>query len=265
MEAVGRLAVGIAHDFNNVLSVIIAYGEMVLDEAPGDSPLKRYAQNVLIAATGGRDLVDQILSYSRSQSGKRAPVDVVQVVKETTELIRGSLPMGICLEASIPGSPLVVQSDATQLHRVVMNLCNNAISAMSAGGTLRVALESAELAGQRVLSHGTITPGRYVRLIVEDSGSGIDEGMLARIFEPFFTTKEVGKGTGLGLSLVYTIIADSGGAIDVNSVLQKGSTFTIYLPRSQVRLAADGAARATEPLRGHGERVLLEVKTRFAL
>ena len=101
-----------------------------------------------------------------------------------------------------------------------------------------MALESAELAGQRVLSHGTITPGRYVRLIVEDSGSGIDEGMLARIFEPFFTTKEVGKGTGLGLSLVYTIIADSGGAIDVKSVLQKGSTFTIYLPRSQVMLAA---------------------------
>jgi signal transduction histidine kinase len=238
MEAVGRHAVGIAHDFNNVLSVVIAYGEMVLDEAPGDSPLKRYAQNVLIAATRGRDLVDQILSYSRSQSGKRAPVDVVQVVKETTELIRGSLPTGICLEASIPGSPLIVQSDATQLHRVVMNLCNNAISAMSAGGTLCVALESAELAGQRVLSHGTITPGRYVRLIVEDSGSGIDEGMLARIFEPFFTTKEVGKGTGLGLSLVYTIIADSGGAIDVKSVLQKGSTFTIYLPRSQVMLAA---------------------------
>jgi predicted ATPase/signal transduction histidine kinase/CheY-like chemotaxis protein len=256
MEAVGQLAGGIAHDFNNVLSGVFAYGEMVLEEAPGNSPLKRYAQNVLIAATRGRDLVEQILGYSRSQSGKRAPVDAVHVVKETIELIRGSLPTGICLEASTPGSPLIVLSDATQLHRVVMNLCSNAISAMSAGGTLRVTLESVDLAGERSLSHGTIAPGRYMRLIVEDSGLGIDEGTLARIFEPFFTTKEVGKGTGLGLSLVYTIVTDAGGVIDVKSVHQQGSTFTIYLPRSQVMLAA-GQARATDLPRGHGERVLL--------
>jgi signal transduction histidine kinase/CheY-like chemotaxis protein len=256
MEAVGRLAGGIAHDFNNVLSGVFAYGEMVLDEAPGDSPLKRYAQNVLIAATHGRELVEQILSYSRSQSGKRAPVDVVHVVKQTIELIRGSLPPGIRLEASVPESPLIVFSDATQLHRVVMNLCSNAIPAMCAGGTLRVTLGSVDLAGERSLSHGTIAPGRYVRLIVEDSGLGMDEGTLARIFEPFFTTKEVGKGTGLGLSLVYTIITDSGGAIDVKSVPQEGSAFTIYLPRSQFMLAAGEAGAAALP-RGHGERVLL--------
>jgi signal transduction histidine kinase/ActR/RegA family two-component response regulator len=256
MEVVGRLAGGVAHDFNNVLAGVFAYGEMVLDEAPGDSPLKRYAQNVLIAATRGRDLVEQILSYSRSQSGTRVPVDVVQVVKETIELIRGSLPAGIRLEASTPESPLIVQSDATQLHRVVMNLCSNAIQAMRAGGILRVLLETEDLSGERALSHGTLGSGRYLRLIVEDSGSGMEEATLARIFEPFFTTKEVGKGTGLGLSLVYAIIADSGGAIDVKSVPQQGSTFTIYLPRSQIMLAA-GEAGATALPRGHGERVLL--------
>jgi predicted ATPase/signal transduction histidine kinase/GAF domain-containing protein/CheY-like chemotaxis protein len=256
MEAVGRLAGGVAHDFNNVLVGVFAYGEMVFDEAPRDSPLKRYAQNVLIAATRGRDLVEQILSYSRSQSGTRVPVDVVQVVKETIELIRGSLPAGIRLEASTPESPLIVQSDATQLHRVVMNLCSNAIQAMRAGGILRVLLESVDLSGERALSHGTLGSGRYLRLIVEDSGSGMEEATLARIFEPFFTTKEVGKGTGLGLSLVYAIIADSGGAIDVQSVPQQGSTFTIYLPRSQIMLAA-GEAGATALPRGHGERVLL--------
>jgi signal transduction histidine kinase len=134
-----------------------------------------------------------------------------------------------------------------------MNLCSNAIQAMSTGGTLRVALEAAELPAQ-ALSHGTLEPGRYVRLTVADGGSGMDEVILARIFEPFFTTKEVGKGTGLGLSLVHAIITDSGGAIDVQSAPGQGSTFTIYLPQSQVTLGAPEAAAAA-PLRGRGERV----------
>src|SRR6202011_1121408 len=217
MEAVGRLAGGIAHDFNGVLAGVFAYSEMLVEEAPAGSPLKRYARNVLTAASRGRELVEQILTYSRSQRGKRAKVDVSDVVAETLELLRGSLPAGIRLEASAPEVPLVVISDATQLHQVVMNLCSNAIQAMSAGGTFRVMLETAEFSGEHALSHGTLAPGRYVRLIVEDSGSGMDEATLARIFEPFFTTKEIGQGTGLGLSLVYVIITDSGGAIDVKS------------------------------------------------
>src|SRR5712671_306028 len=147
----------------------------------------------------------------------------------TLELIRGSLPASIHLEASAPEAPLVLIGDATQLHRVAMNLCSNAIQAMNTGGTLRVALETAELPAQ-ALSHGTVQPGRYVRLIVADSGSGMDETILARIFEPFFTTKEIGKGTGLGLSLVYAIITDLTGAIDVKSTPNRGSMFAVYLP-----------------------------------
>jgi signal transduction histidine kinase len=216
MEAVGRRVCGITHDFNNVLAGVLAYGEMLLAQTPAGSELRRYAQNVLIAASRGRELVEQILTYSRTQRGGRVPVDFATVVAETLELIRGSLPAGIRLEASAPKAPLVLIGDATQLHQVAMNLCSNAIHAMSTGGTLRVALEAAELPA-RALSHGTLEPGRYVRLIVADSGSGMDETTLARIFEPFFTTKEVGKGTGLGLSLVYAIIIDSGGAIDVQS------------------------------------------------
>jgi signal transduction histidine kinase len=256
MEAVGRLAGGIAHDFNNVLAGVFAYGEMLFEEAPADSPLKRYAQNVLTAASRGRELVDQILAYSRSQRGKRAPVDVANVVAETLELLRGSLPAGIRLEASAPASPLVVIGDATQLHQVVMNLCSNGIQAMSGGGTLRVALEAAELSTERVLSHGALKPGRYVRLTVEDSGCGMDEATLARIFEPFFTTKEVGRGTGLGLSLVYAIVTDLAGAIDVKSTPGQGSTFAIDLALVEIPLAAVVDAEALLP-RGHGERVLL--------
>src|SRR5882757_6007939 len=256
MEAVGRLAGGIAHDFNNVLAGVFAYGEMLFDETPEDSPLKRYAKNVLTAATRGRALVEQILAYSRSQLAKRAPVDLTHVVAETLELLRGSLPAEIRLEVSAPKLPLMVIGDATQLHQVVMNLCSNAIQAMSAAGTLRVALEAADLYAERALSHGSLAPGRYVRLTIQDSGSGMDEATLARIFEPFFTTKEIGRGTGLGLSLVYAIVTDAGGAIDVHSALEQGSTFSIYLARTQGAPVSAGEAAAPLP-RGNGERVLL--------
>jgi signal transduction histidine kinase len=256
MEAVGRLAGGIAHDLNNVFTVVIAYGEMLFEEAPGDSPLKRYAQDVLAAASRGSELVGQILAYSGAQLGKRGPVDLASVVAEALELLQGSLPVGIRIEADAPELPMVVIANATQLHRVVMNLCTNSIQAMLRGGTLRVILETAEVCGERALSHGTLERGQYLRLIVEDNGSGMEETTLSRIFEPFFTTKEVGHGTGLGLSLVYAIVTDLGGAIDVRSAPQQGSMFTVYLKHSEATLTAAVAATATSS-RGHGERVLL--------
>jgi PAS domain S-box-containing protein len=237
MEAVGRFAGGIAHDFNNILAGILAYGDMLFEQAPPDSPLKRYAQNVLTAANRGHALVEQILAHSRNQRGRRAPADMCRTVAETLELVRGSLPADIRLDASAPEMPLVVIGDATQLHQVVMNLCSNAIQAMSGAGTLRVTLEAAEIEAERALSQGRLKPGRYARLTVEDSGSGMDETTLSRIFEPFFTTKEVGRGTGLGLSLVYAIVTDLAGAIDVKSAVKRGSTFAIYLPLAQIALA----------------------------
>src|SRR6202011_857589 len=180
---------------------------------------------------------------SRSQLGKRAPVDVAHVVTETLELLRGSLPAAIHLESSAPELPLVVIGDVTQLHQVVMNLCSNAIQAMNGAGTLRVALEAIDVPAERALSHGTLRAGRYARLTVADSGSGMDEATLSRIFEPFFTTKEIGRGTGLGLSLVYAIVTDAGGAIDVRSAPAQGSTFTIYVTRATAALVtADEAA-----------------------
>src|SRR5262249_10134796 len=152
--------------------------------------LKRYAHNVLAAASHGRELVDQILAYSGSQRGKRVPVDIANVVAETLELLRGSLPAGIRLVLHATELSLIVSGDATRLRRVVMNLCRNAIQAMSASGTLRVALECVEFPEEKPLSHGALAAGRYVRLIVEDTGCGMDEATLSRMFEPFFTTKE---------------------------------------------------------------------------
>jgi PAS domain S-box-containing protein len=256
LEAVGRLAGGIAHDFNNVLGGILGYAELLVENAPPGSPLKRYADNVLTGATRASGLVGQILSYSRSQRGKRVPVDFGRIVAETLELVRGSLAAGIRLEVALPATPLFVVGDPTQLHQLTMNLCTNAAHAMSGGGTLRVGLSATEVAAERALTHTTLRPGPYGRLTVEDTGTGMDEATLARIFEPFFTTKEVGKGTGLGLSLVYGIVTDSAGAIDVRSAPERGSSFAIYLPRVDSPVVAEDVAEG--PLvRGKGERVLV--------
>ncbi len=261
MEAVGRLAGGIAHDFNNILGGILGYSEMLFAEAAEGTPVKRYSRNILTGANRARDLVDQILVYSRSQRAKRVPVEIDRVVGETFDLVRGSLAAGIALELALPPTPLVVVGDPTQLHQIVMNLCANAIQAMGESGTLRVALEPVDVPAERslaqgTLAQGTLAPGSYVRLTVADTGRGMDAATLARIFEPFFTTKEVGRGTGLGLSLVYGIVTDSGGAINVASERGHGSTFEIYLPRSDARAAVAATAEAPVP-RGSGERVLL--------
>ncbi|MGH8725200.1 MAG: PAS domain S-box protein, partial [Burkholderiales bacterium] len=256
MEAVGRLAGGIAHDFNNILGGILGYAEMLAEKAPAGSPLKRYAENVLTGASRASGLVEQILSYSRSQRGRRMPVDLGRIVAETLELVRGSLAPGIQLDAELPADPLYVVGDATQLHQVTMNLCTNACHAMGEHGTLRVRLEPAAVDAERTLAHTALHAGAYARLTVEDTGSGMDEATLARIFEPFFTTKEVGKGTGLGLALVYGIVTDSGGAIDVASTPGRGSTFAIYLPSVDAPAIAEDPA-AAPVARGQGERVLV--------
>ena len=255
MEAVGRLAGGIAHDFNNILGGILGYAEMLAEKAPPGSPLKRYADNVLSGASRASGLVEQILSYSRSQRGKRAPVELGRVVSETLELVQGSLPAGIRLETSLI-SQLYVVGDATQLHQITMNLCTNACHAMAAGGTLRVRLDPVKVDADRQLAHTILHAGEYACLTVEDTGSGMDQATMQRIFEPFFTTKEVGKGTGLGLSLVYGIVTDSAGAIEVASTPGKGSCFAIYLPRVEAPAAVEDATAG--PLeRGRGERVLV--------
>jgi signal transduction histidine kinase len=237
MEAIGRLAGGIAHDFNNVLGGIFAFGEMLYEEAPESSSRKRHARNLLTAVARGRALVEQILAYSRSQGGKREPTDIGRMVAETLELVRGSLPPNIKVESRAAGLSLVVMSNATQLHQLIMNLCSNAIHALGKGGALRVALAASDVGAERALSHGRLTPGRYACLTVEDSGCGMSAATLARIFEPFFTTKEVGRGTGLGLSIVYGIVTDLGGAIDVKSAPAQGSTFAIYLPLAGIPVA----------------------------
>jgi signal transduction histidine kinase/CheY-like chemotaxis protein len=256
MEAVGRLAGGIAHDFNNILGGILGYTEMLVEGAPAGSAQRRYAQNVLTAAERASALVEQILTYSRSQRANRMPIDLGSIVAETLDLVRGSLRPGIELKATLPPKSLYVIADQTQVHQIMMNLCTNAVHAIGERGEIRVTVEETEASEDRVFAHTTLAPGRYVVLKVEDTGRGMDSVTLGRLFEPFFTTKEVGKGTGLGLSLVYGIVTDSGGAIDVTSTLGRGSCFAVYLPLVDAPVLAAEDPRAPVP-RGRGERVLV--------
>jgi PAS domain S-box-containing protein len=256
MEAIGTLAGGIAHDFNNILGAILGYGELAQQQSAQGSPLPRYLDNVMHAAERAQILVERILGFSRSGLGDRAPVNVQFVIEETLELLEASLPAGIRLESRIEAGNSAVIGDATYLHQVAMNLCTNAIQAMERGGVLRVILGCAEVNEPRTLSRGSLTPGRYVRLIVSDTGIGIPPAVLERIFDPFFTTKGVGQGTGLGLSLVHGIVSDLGGAIDITSKVGEGTSFEIWLP-----VAGETARPAIEAARtlphGNGETVMI--------
>ena len=256
LEAIGTMAGGIAHDFNNILAAILGYGDMAQNAAAEGSTLKRYVGNVLAAAHRAKALIDQILTYSRSNRGHRTVVNVDEVVEETLDLVRVSLPNGIEMDAQLTARQAAVIADATHIHQLIMNLCRNAEHAMPAGGKLTVALDVIDANEDAALSHGLLSAGRYVRLRVEDTGCGMSAEVTTRIFEPFFTTRDSGTGTGLGLALVQGIVSDLGGAIDVVSQPGQGSTFDIYLPRSDAEAIEKGDHAAPLP-RGNGERVLL--------
>jgi PAS domain S-box-containing protein len=230
MEAIGTLAGGIAHDFNNILGAIMGYSELAAQHAAGNSDLKRYLDNVMLATERARKLVERILGFSRSGLGNRVRFNVQGVVAETLELMEASLPVGIQLRRQLEAGDAAITGDPTDLHQIAMNLCTNAVQAMDRGGTLGVELARYELTAPRVLARGSLAPGAYLRLAVNDTGSGIPPQILERIFDPFFTTKGVGQGTGLGLSLVHGIVTDLGGAIDVASTPGEGTRVEIWLP-----------------------------------
>jgi len=256
MEAMGTLAGGIAHDFNNILGAILGYGELAQKAAPEGGVVRRYVDNVMHAGGRAKALVERILAFSRSGMGERGPINVQAVIEETLELLAASLPPGVRLEKRLEAGDAAVDGDATQLHQVAMNLCTNALQAMENGGVLQVVLDRTDVAQSRRLSHGDLGPGAYVRLCVTDTGSGIPLHVLDRIFDPFFTTKGVGQGTGLGLSLVYGLVADLGGAIDIRTAVGHGTTFTIWLPLAG-EATAPKAEDVTELPHGDGQTVMI--------
>jgi CheY-like chemotaxis protein len=219
------------------------------------TPLRRDLDAIMAAGERGRALVDRILAFSRSGVGERVAVHVEEVVHEALDQVAAKLPENVTITPRLRAGRAAMLGDSTQVHQVVMNLATNAVPAMPQGGALHVSLDTLRMAPRAALI-GSVSAGEHIVLKVTDSGTGIRPEVLEHMFDPFFTTKEVGVGSGLGLSLVHGLVANVGGAIDVATELGKGTTFTVYLPRS-----GDAPAKAADenrPLpRGEGERVLV--------
>lgn len=234
LEAVGTLAGGIAHDFNNILGAVIGFTELARMDLPEGSPARNDLDQVLKAGLRAKDLVRQILTFSRKGTETLAPVNVVPFVKEALKMLRASLPTTIEIKNKLALTAGVVKSEPTQIHQILMNLCTNAAQAMGErGGVLEVILAETVLNPEDLPPHKLPGSGPYLELTVKDTGPGIAKEVLEHIFEPYFTTKEKGLGTGLGLSVVHGIVQQQGGWIRVESELGAGSCFRIFLPLLQ--------------------------------
>lgn len=257
MEAIGTLAGGIAHDFNNILGAIMGYTDLALTNHTMDDHLRRYIERVHQAGERARDLVKQILTFSRQTEQERKPVQVAPIMKEVLKLLRSSLPTTIEIhqDLSTPPGGNVVLADPTQIHQVLMNLCTNAAHAMRAkGGILTVIMSEVEVDANLIVQCPDLKPGSYVKLSVSDTGHGMDSAVMERIFEPYFTTKAPGEGTGLGLAVVQGIVKGYGGSISVFSEPGCGTTFHVFLPRIKEKRAPE--TEAIEGLPTGRERIL---------
>ena len=232
METIGTLAGGIAHDFNNILTPILGYTEMALEELSIESTLRYDVEQINTAAIRGKDLVQQILTFSRQVDFDKKPLQMHKVVTEVLNLIKASFPANIGIKQNLKRDCGTVLADATQMHQIIMNLCTNAYHAMmKTGGVLEVSLDAIDIEEKYINKKRSIKKGTYVCLTVRDTGYGMDKRTVARIFEPFFTSKDVGSGSGLGLSVVHGIVNNYNGFIEVESELKKGSVFKIFLPQ----------------------------------
>jgi PAS domain S-box-containing protein len=255
MEAIGTLAGGIAHDFNNILAAIIGFAELAKIGAQGNSEATANLAEVLKASFRARDLVRQILTFSRQTETEFRPIKIQLFVKETLKLLRASLPSTIQVRQDLASDGIVL-GDPTQIHQVVMNLCTNAYQAMHArGGVLEVNLSETRTGASPPPDLKVLPQGPCLRLRVRDSGPGIDPAIIHRIFDPYFSTKEKGKGTGLGLAVVHGIVKNHRGAIQVSSFLGEGATFDVYFPLVQAAASAAEAA-LEEAVVGGRERIL---------
>ncbi len=256
MEALGTLAGGIAHDFNNILSGMMGYCQLAKMNIDNRQKTSEQIDQIQKGATRAADLVNQILIFSRNTEYKKNIQRLGPAVSEAMALLKSSIPVTIRIEEDVSSRHFVL-ADAAKIHQIVMNLCTNAYHAMfDTGGVLKLSLSDVEISDPNALDL-PIAPGNYVKLVVSDTGHGMDAETMYRIFDPYFTTKEVGKGTGMGLSLVYAIVQEHGGYIKVDSKVKKGTWFTAYLPATD-REVEDNSETEIEEMPGMGnERVMV--------
>lgn len=255
MEAIGTLAGGIAHDFNNILTAILGYAELALHQIPAEHAARQSLSQVLKASNRAKDLVAQILTFSRQAPHERKPFHLLPMVEETLGFIQAILPSSVELRRGKMDEGLMVHGDPTQINQVFMNLLTNAIHAMKdEGGTLEVSLSREALAPGSLSHDSPGRPGNYAQLTVKDSGHGMDAALMERIFDPFFTTKGPGEGTGMGLSVALGIVKSHGGTINAWSEPGRGSTFRALLPLMEETIAEKGEEAVEYP--GGSERIL---------
>ena len=255
LEAIGTLASGIAHEINNCLTPAMGYAEMLTTQLPSQSPLHAFSAEIRKSVVRARDLIASILTVAHKPTPGVTAVSLSSLASEVMSLIRATLPKSIRIHESRTDPGLFVLADAAQIQTMLMNLCINAGHAMPKGGSLTVALERVHLGGPSS-QRPERRAGEYARLTVRDTGVGMDEATRLRVFEPFYTTKEAGKGTGLGLYLVYGIVQEYGGFIDLQSTLGEGTTFEVYLPMAQPAVAAPAPTAVPVDPRG-SESVLI--------
>ena len=237
MEAIGRLTGSIAHDFNNYLTAILGYAELALAQVPAGNPARQDLAEIRKAARSATSLTRQLLSFSRKQVLQPEVIDLNAIVSRMTRMLRHLIGEHIEVRADLATPLDRVIADPGQIEQVVMNLALNARDAMASGGVLTIETANIELDDKFVADHPGSSVGRYVMLAVRDTGTGIDHASQERLFEPFYTTKGPGRGTGFGLATVYGIVKQSGGSIFVQSDMGRGTSFTIFLPRSEQRMA----------------------------
>lgn len=255
MEAIGTLAGGIAHDFNNILGVIVGYTELLRDGLPEGSQMHKNADQIMVAAKRGADLVKQILTFSRRDEQEQKPLNLSSIVKESLKLLRSSLPATIEIRQDIRNTSGTILANATKIHQVMMNLAANAAYAMQeSGGILGVRLEEIYLDMEDVNKYDNMKAGPFLRLSISDTGQGIPKEVREHIFEPFFTTKEVGEGTGMGLSVIHGIVKSHQGDISAYSEPGEGTTFHVLLPC--IEEEAEPKKQVTENIPGGSERIL---------
>ncbi len=231
MEAIGTLAGGIAHDFNNILGAILGYAQLTQMHTVNDQRVQGYVGNIFKASERAKGLVEQILTFTRQGKSQKVPSDIAVVLKEVVKLLRATIPSTIEITQKIPSNLGTVLADQTQIHQVLMNLCTNAAHAMEAsGGELSVTLDDCVVDAGGEGADDDLAPGRYLKLAVKDTGTGMKKSVMDRIFDPYYTTKAVGEGTGMGLATVHGIVNDHGGRVFVDSVHGQGSVFSVYFP-----------------------------------
>jgi PAS domain S-box-containing protein len=248
MEAIGTLAGGIAHDFNNILGAIIGYAEMALYDTQKDSMEHYNIDQVLKAGHRAKDLVKQILAFSRKSEQDKSVISSTPIIKEVLKLLRASLPTTIEIKQNIEPNVDPIFADPTQIHQVIMNLCTNSAHAMEdTGGILQVSLGNFELTAPQASQYPELNPGPYVKLSISDTGHGMDAATMDRIFDPYFTTKAQDKGTGMGLAVVHGIVKGHGGGIHVQSTPDGGTRFDILFPIMEKQIISETEELKTLP------------------